>query len=389
MPSLPTVLMLSQEVHPIPPLKGAAVEQWIEAVAHGLQGYQALIVSPPHPERPRDETAGGVRYRRIAVSRLYKRLFRKLTRLDPYPYIQRVIRAARPTPPAIIHIHNAPGYVPALRAAFPAARLILHMHNEKKLPAGLPVDCLVGCSAYICRWFQAHVAWAEAPRFAQIRNGVDVDRFTPRWRLPATALQALKAAHQIPAGRINLLYVGRISPEKGLDLLLEAFALLDPQRFHLTVVGEWPAGDPASNERVRFARQLQARMAGLPVTVLGCIPPDGVAAVFPLGDLLVIPSRFEEPFSMVAIEAMASGVPVMALRRGGMVEYMRDGDNALLLAPDISPAELAAQIIRAVDAPAALQEMAGKARQMIEAAYSWNTVVAETEALYASLLEAA
>lgn len=382
----PTVLMLSQEVHPIPPLKGAAVEQWIDAVALSLQHHQALVVSPPHPTRFSTEMVGNVTYERIGLSDLYKRLFRKMTRLDPWPYIQRVIGKARRFAPEIIHIHNAPNFAKPLRKAFPHASLILHMHNEKKLPSDLQVDCLVGCSDYICRWFENNVAWQSKPRFERVRNGVDVSHFQPRWQLGENRITSIKAQHGIPSDRINILYVGRISPEKGPDLLVDAFRFLDQACFHLTLVGEWPEGDAAKNSRVRFADELKQKLCGLSVTVLGCIPPDQVANIYPVGNLMVIPSRFEEPFSMVAIEAMASGVPVMALRRGGMVEYMRDGENAHLLPAQTQPEELAAAIEVAVQDKAKLIRIAQAARTMVETTYSWQQVVTETENLYQNLL---
>jgi len=72
----PRVLFLAQEVHPIPPLKGAAVEQWIDAVAHLLTRYEAHVISVPHPARPDEEFDGRVRYHRIRVGRVYNRLFR-------------------------------------------------------------------------------------------------------------------------------------------------------------------------------------------------------------------------------------------------------------------------------------------------------------------------
>jgi len=91
----PRVLLFSQEVHPIPPLKGAAVEQWIDTVAHGLSGYVPYIVSVPHPQLPDSQIVGNVHYHRIRIGRLYNRLFRKLTRLDPYSYVDRIVEYVR------------------------------------------------------------------------------------------------------------------------------------------------------------------------------------------------------------------------------------------------------------------------------------------------------
>jgi glycosyltransferase involved in cell wall biosynthesis len=92
---------------------------------------------------------------------------------------------------------------------------------------------------------------------------------------------------------------------------------------------------------------------------------------------------------MVAIEAMASGVPVMALKRGGMAEYMVDGDNARLLGTATTPAQLA----RAIEAAAAdekeLSRLARNARAMVEARFDWTNIARETEGLYDILLNTA
>src|SRR5262245_15419131 len=93
--SRPSVVLLSQEVHPIPPLKGAAVEQWIDTVAHGLSEVVPHVVSVPHPDLPDSEVVGDVHYHRIRIGTLYRRLFRKITRLDPYSYVDRVVDYAK------------------------------------------------------------------------------------------------------------------------------------------------------------------------------------------------------------------------------------------------------------------------------------------------------
>jgi hypothetical protein len=142
----PRVLFLAQEVHPIPPVKGAAVEQWIDAVAHRFTRYEPFVVSVPHPSRPDDEVEGGVTYHRIRMGRVYKRLFRKLTRLDPFSFTDRILRYTEIIRPAVIHVHNAPQLVDKLFGRVGDARMLLHMHNEKQDPVNHRVDALVGCS---------------------------------------------------------------------------------------------------------------------------------------------------------------------------------------------------------------------------------------------------
>lgn len=374
------VLLLSQAVHCIPPLTGAAVEQWIDAVAHRLGDWEGHVVSVPHPQRPDDESEGGVRYHRVRIGRLYRRLFQKLTRLDPWSYTDRIIAYAKRIRPDIIHVHNAPQFVDALRKGIPQAKLVLHMHNEKKTSFVSPVDMFVGCSDYIAHWFSE--CGTPAGSFATLPNGVDVERFSPRPEVRAL----LSPRFGIPQERFVVSYVGRISPEKGLDLLVEAFRYLPADRYHLVVAGEWPRGDARTNDRVAYAEGLRQALAGLPATVIGDFPPEQMPDIYRLGDLLVIPSRFEEPFSMVAIEGMASGLPVLALRRGGMAEYMIDGQNARVLDPASDARALAEAVAACADDVEGSRRRATAARQMVEQRFTWSEVAAATEALYERLL---
>lgn len=376
------VLLLSQEVHPVPPLKGAAVEQWIEAVAHRMTRHEAHIVSVPHPLRADEESQDGVYYHRIRMGRLYKRLFRKLTRLDPWSYVDRIAGIARRVGPALLHVHNAPQFVDGLAEALPGIPLLLHMHNEKADPVRSRVAMLAGCSRYVADWYQARQF--PARQFTVLDNGVDIGAFTT---LPdPVEREKRRRLHGIPEDRFVVLYAGRISPEKGPDLLAQAMSGLDEQRFHLVLAGEWPTGDARTSERVRYAHHLRSLLEPVAHTVLGSMTPGRMPDIYPLADLLVIPSRFEEPFSMVAIEAMAAGVPVLALRRGGMVEYMRDGDNAALLDADAGAADIAKSIMRLAASPEVLHQLARAGRDMVRQRFTWEQVAAQTEALYDRML---
>ena len=379
----PRVVLLSQEVHPIPPLKGAAVEQWIDAVAARLDGFEPHVVSVPHPDLPDRQVVGGVHYRRIRIGAAYKRLFRKLTRLDPYPYVARVARYACEIEADIIHVHNAPHFVDPLMRAAPAARMLLHMHNEKDPIPPSRVDLFAGCSAYIVDWFRRRQL--RAGDFTVLPNGVDPARFAPSGE---TAVREARARFGLPPGRTIILYVGRISPEKGPDLLVAAFRRLDPRNYHLVLAGEWPRADPRRSERAAFAQRLKEQLAGLPVTVIDGVAPAEMPGIYRLGDMVVIPSRFEEPFSMVAIEAMACGVPVLALRKGGMAEYLQDGENAIVLPSDSDAASIAEAIEAARLGRDTCDRIAQTARRFVQGRFAWEIVVEATERAYRSVLGA-
>jgi glycogen synthase len=135
----------------------------------------------------------------------------------------------------------------------------------------------------------------------------------------------------------RLLNVGRIDDRKGIDTAIDALAHLPPEAT-LTVAG---AGD----DQALSALRERAARAGLDgrVTFLGAQDRDRLRAVYAQADAVVFPVRWDEPWGLVPLEAMALGRPVLATGRGGSAEYLRDGENALLF-PAGDAAALAARL---------------------------------------------
>ena len=135
--------------------------------------------------------------------------------------------------------------------------------------------------------------------------------------------------------RWDLLYVGRIDERKGVDLAVEATALL-PEQAALTVIG---SGDQEELARLRAAAPPgRVTFERVPREQI----PDRMAAA----DALLFPVRWREPWGLVPLEAMAAGTPVIATGRGGSGEYLEHGRNCLIFDPDQGPPALAAAVER-------------------------------------------
>ena len=124
---------------------------------------------------------------------------------------------------------------------------------------------------------------------------------------------------KLPLGKINLLFVGRFDPPKGLDLLLEAFNSCQRQDLHLTIIGDNVVGGGVKIEKKNTDR----------VTFLGWIPHDKLASYYSACDVVVMPSRWEA-FGLVAIEAMKYGKAVIVSNRGALPELIEDGKNGFV-----------------------------------------------------------
>ncbi|MDQ6606809.1 MAG: glycosyltransferase, partial [Actinomycetota bacterium] len=122
----------------------------------------------------------------------------------------------------------------------------------------------------------------------------------------------------------RLLYVGRIDERKGVQDAISALAELPPQAT-LTVAGD---GDPRERERLRGL----ARALGLAdrVVMIGMRTHAQLPEVYGAADVVLFPVRWQEPWGIVPLEAMALGRPVVATGAGGSGEYLRDGENCLL-----------------------------------------------------------
>jgi glycosyltransferase involved in cell wall biosynthesis len=137
----------------------------------------------------------------------------------------------------------------------------------------------------------------------------------------------------------RLAYVGRLHPDKGIHDAVRALPAL-PEEATLTFAGSWDARDE---------RALEALVAELGVgdrvTLLGQRDREAVERLYRESDALLFPVRWDEPWGLVPLEAMACGCPVVATGRGGSGEYLRDERNCLLV-PAEAPDAIAAAVRR-------------------------------------------
>ncbi|CAM3809994.1 glycosyltransferase family 4 protein [Roseateles saccharophilus] len=173
-----------------------------------------------------------------------------------------------------------------------------------------------------------------------------------------------------PAGeRAGLLFVGRLSPEKGLDTLAAAAALAGVT---VDVLGSGP---------------LQADLAAAPgLRLQGPRPMAEVLSAMQRATALVLPSVWYENFPRTLVEAMASGLPVIASRLGAMAELVEDRVTGLLFEPG-SPAALAQRLRWAAVHPAELVRMGANARAVYEARYTAARNLEQLLAIYESAIQ--
>lgn len=179
-------------------------------------------------------------------------------------------------------------------------------------------------------------------------------------RLPATwQSEQLVGLERRPSERASVGYVGRISPEKGVDMALRALARLRDEG--LAADFEVAGGGDAEH-----LRTLEALAAELGITdrvrFLGPLDTDSLKDFYARLHALVVPSVWEEPAGLVLVEGALAGVPLVASRVGGIPEIVRDPEEALLVPPG-DPAALAAALRRTLTEPEESAARAERARE--------------------------
>lgn len=337
--------------------------RWVEHFARS--GWETHVIS----FRPAEVEGARVHY----VDGL-----ERLAKLRYLAHARRVRRLVEELQPDVLHaLHlTSYGFLGALCGARPLVTSVWGI-DVLKAPRRTPLH------GFITRYALAHadhitatglrLASATLPYAPRERPvtvvpyGIDLARFQPAARTDAERDDAVIGS------------VGRLSPEKGFDMLLRAAARLIDARTRLRVVlaGEGP-------ERRRLAQLAERLGISDRVDFRGELPHEQVPSVLAELDIFVMPSR-AEGFGVAALEAQAMELPVVASRVDGLPDVVEHERTGLLVPPADSEA-LADAIARLASEPVLRGEMGRAGRAFVEQRYRWEENVAQMERLYRHLL---
>jgi glycosyltransferase involved in cell wall biosynthesis len=265
------------------------------------------------------------------IQRRISSLRQRFARWD-WPYfefyldsVRRKLAALTPAPDAVIVFNDlvSPAFI---KRTLPATKVLVWLQNEWRTRFDIreterATHLFLTCSDSIKRWTAGEHA-IPLDRFRVVPSGVDQEIFHPRTGFDEDPAEP------------RVLFLGRIDPNKGPDITADAVAALRAEglRVSFTVAGGlWFYGHGREMEDP-FFRSLKIKMDAAGANYLGHVPRGKVPELVRAHDIVCVLSRSEEPFGLVALEAMASGCAVIASRRGGLPEAC--GGAAILLDPD-------------------------------------------------------
>lgn len=267
----------------------------------------------------------------------------------------------------VVHAHNVPSAL-AMRIAAGGKVLTLHgVFSEQigYLHGGLAGRLGEWVERRALKWADAVTAVSAAVAEHYRRLGVEV-AYVPNAVDPA----------DLPGEGVRLydaqvVYCGRLSREKGVDALIDAFKRVRANA-HLIVIGGGP-----------LERELREAARGDPrIHFTGPLPRSEALKLVKGSDVFVLPSR-HEGLSTALLEAMAMGVPVVATRVGGNTELVEHAVTGLLTDPE--PIQLAQAISLLLEDRALARRLAEAGRKLVIEKYSWPVVYRQYLAIYKSV----
>lgn len=376
----PKILHLLTETDSFSDLHGAALQRWVANVLRFEKEPALVACSRADGSWALDHVQVLLLPGLLAYSKLRGRY--RLPWMLRRPILRRILRPVveKLGPGSVLWIHNRPDYATAIQddVRRRGAKLVLHLHNSllvsfpAQITRPLRADRLVFCSGYLER--EAKCEFPGLENTSVIYNGADSNRFYPS-----------KPRDEGTPKPPSVLFAGRLVPEKGAHIFVEAMRMLQVRRIGAQGRLLGATGFGSRNEPTPYSSRIM-RNAPSNVHFGGYCTAGALADEFRAADIFCSPSVWEEPFGLVNVEAMASGLPTVSTRGGGVPEVFASG-GAVLVARD-SASELASALELVIRNSAFRRRLATEAYESYRRNFTWQVAHGRYRELIAGLQQA-
>jgi glycogen synthase len=387
------IFMLSWEY---PPRIVGGLARHVQGLSEAMAslGNEVHVITLDFPGAAPEEGDGLLRVHRVPVD-VPATSFHTWVLLFNHFFEKRAGQLARRYgPPDMVHVHDwltAPGGIGLKHALRTPLTMTFHStefsrSSGSRSPESAMVEGLEWWGSYeaarviaVSRWMKSEViAQFRAPpeKVVEIPNAVDASKFEG----PVDA-EATRTKWNVRPGERLVTAVGRLTAQKGFDDLIRAYPeiLKSVPQSRLLIMGEGymrrELQDLAEEEKVDGR-----------TTLAGFVSDAELVEAIRSSDLVVVPSRFE-PFGIVALEAMAAGVPVVVSGVGGLAEIVEDDVDGLEVEPN-NPASIAGAAVRLLSDRALAARLAARAREKVKA-YNWLGSARRTLETYEAAMDEA
>lgn len=322
----------------VPAVKGGAVEQLLENFIienEKMNNYNITLIA--HYCKGVEQKISEFRYtnfKHIKFPSLLIRINSVLSRKLQLPnlYSKLLMKKFSETKNDIVLIEGSFGASIALKRKYPNYKFFLHYHgpsiitDKDSLNTLNEFEKIIVVSEY-CRHNLLSQGFS-GEKVVCLRNGIQYSNFNID-KVQLSRKQILEK-YNIPDVDFIFLFKGRIVREKGIMELLEAFSKIENANVALLLVGSKNFGD-SRNVKDKYEKAVYEKIQNdKRVFPLGFINNQNIVELHKIANLAVIPSIWDEPAGLVLIEAMASGLPVLCTRSGGMPEYSEPSSTIMI-----------------------------------------------------------
>ncbi|KRF13307.1 glycosyltransferase family 4 protein [Paenibacillus sp. Soil787] len=363
------ILIIAPEQIPVPPPVGGSVEHCIYQIAKKISPkHTVTIISRLRANYPKKSHLGHITILRVPGA-------------NKQAYLSNVLKTVKGHRYDRIQIDNRPRFVHAVRKVFPHTPISVFLHSttfisppmtSKKQAARDLKDAnrIIGNSLSLQKHLKRNFP-GISHKVRYVHLGVDLAQFHPR-----------KEKNYSTGGRrpFVILFAGRLIPRKGIPVLMKATQIV---RKSIPSARLYIAGGTGKPGYKQYLRQLASSLR-IPVSFKGYVSRSHMPRFYQSGDCFVCPSQGHEAFGLVNVEAMASGIPAIASRNGGIPEIIRHEHNGLLVKNYRSPEAFAKEIIKLAKDPSKAKRLARQARLDVARKFSWRATASKLEKIYAT-----